>query len=177
MKILYIIVIIAGTAALVLFSWKASIKAGRYHGIYRFFVFESIFLLVLINAGYWFKNPLSYKQLFSWFFLGVSIFLASYGFYLLYRFGKPRGQMEETTELIKVGLYKYIRHPLYLSLICVGIGALLKHVTFMTLCLALVNIISAYATARVEEKEMTVKFGDEYKDYMRVTKRFIPFVF
>jgi hypothetical protein len=30
-------------------SWQVSIKAGRYHGIYRFFSFESILILVLLS--------------------------------------------------------------------------------------------------------------------------------
>ena len=41
------IVLTCGTILLVLFSWHFSIKEKRYHGISRFFSFESIFILFL----------------------------------------------------------------------------------------------------------------------------------
>jgi protein-S-isoprenylcysteine O-methyltransferase Ste14 len=34
-----------------------------------------------------------------------------------------------------------------------------------------------YATARADENECLVKFGDEYANYMKQTKMFIPFLF
>jgi protein-S-isoprenylcysteine O-methyltransferase Ste14 len=46
----------------------------------------------------------------------------------------------------------------------------------LTLVPGLVNFIALYTTARIEEKEMIEKFGDTYRDYMRETKMFIPFV-
>jgi protein-S-isoprenylcysteine O-methyltransferase Ste14 len=32
------------------------------------------------------------------------------------------------------------------------------------------------ATAKVEEREDVARFGDEYREYMRRTRRFVPFV-
>ena len=40
-----------------------------------------------------------------------------------------------------------------------------------------VNMVAIYLTARIEEKEMTVKFGGRYVDYMKDTKMFIPNIF
>ena len=44
------------------------------------------------------------------------------------------------------------------------------------LTLGLINTIAVYITARIEEKEMIAKFGDEYREYMKETKMFIPYV-
>ena len=41
--------LITGTLVIIVFSWFLSIRHKRYHGIPRFFAFESIYLLVLIN--------------------------------------------------------------------------------------------------------------------------------
>ncbi|MCK4854394.1 MAG: isoprenylcysteine carboxylmethyltransferase family protein, partial [Bacteroidales bacterium] len=89
---------------------------------------------------------------------------------------KPADGMEETTALITSGLYKYKRHPLYLSLILGGFGVMMKDLNRLSLILALVNLLALYLTARVEEKEMIKRFGQDYVVYMNGTKMFIPFM-
>ena len=176
MSFFEIVVLILGTLSLIYISWIGSLKAKRYHGIYRFFSFESIFILVLLNYPAWFRDPLSLIQIISWILLLSSIFCAFSGFYFLYKRGKPKGQIENTTNLVTSGLYKYIRHPLYLSLMLLGFGVLLKNIRFTQIILALINIVSLVFTAKVEEKEMTKKFGSEYLDYMKKTKMFFPYI-
>ena len=84
--------------------------------------------------------------------------------------------MEETTQLISSGLYRFIRHPLYMSLILGGFGVMMKDPQWPQVILSLVNFLALYLTARVEEGEMILKFGQEYSDYMKKTKMFIPFI-
>jgi len=172
-----VVIFVIGTMGLIFFSWQASLKEKRYHGVFRFFGFASILALVLLNSAYWFKNPLSPFQIVSWLLLLASIMVAAHGFFLLKKMGKPQGQMENTTVLISRGLYKYIRHPLYLSLILLAAGAFLKKPSLPGEVLVIVNIFSMIATARVEEKEMLAKFGPAYAAYMKKTKMFIPFLF
>ncbi|MFH0842454.1 MAG: hypothetical protein V1903_07525 [Bacteroidota bacterium] len=43
------IVLTCGTLLIAVFSWHFSIRDKRYHGISRFFSFESIFILFLLN--------------------------------------------------------------------------------------------------------------------------------
>jgi protein-S-isoprenylcysteine O-methyltransferase Ste14 len=40
----------------------------------------------------------------------------------------------------------------------------------------IINIIAIFITAKTEEKEMIPGFGDQYFDYMKETKMFIPFI-
>jgi protein-S-isoprenylcysteine O-methyltransferase Ste14 len=42
--------------------------------------------------------------------------------------------------------------------------------------LGAVNLAAIWVTARIEEEEMIAKFGEAYRDYMKETKMFIPFV-
>lgn len=172
-----IIILITCTITLAWFSWWVSLRGKRYHGIFRFVSFECILILVLLNYPNWFKDPFSPHQIISWIFLILSIFAAASGFYTFYSKGKPRDQMEDTTKLISTGLFKYIRHPLYLSLMLGGFGILAKDYGYIQWILALTNFISLIITAKVEEKEMIKKFGDDYIDYMKHTKMFIPFIF
>jgi protein-S-isoprenylcysteine O-methyltransferase Ste14 len=169
-------ILIIGTIANCIFTWKFSIKAKRPHGIPRFFAFESILLLALLNVPVWFKEPLVWNQIISWIFLLVSVVLAIWGFLLLRIIGKPQGDLENTSKLVTVGLYRFIRHPLYASLLFLGTGTFFKHISIVTTIFAIINFIALIATAKREEKEMLEKFGNNYLDYMKKNKMFIPYI-
>jgi len=170
-------ILIPGTIFIILFSWFLSIKHGRYHGITRFFAFESVFILVMLNSRVWFTDPFSPIQLLSWLLLTSSLFFAIYGYILLKSLGKPEGgNFENTSLIVKTGLYRYIRHPLYLSILLAGTGVMLKDPGTVQLILGVVNLVAVYFTARIEENEMIAKFGEAYRDYMKETKMFIPFI-
>jgi len=169
-------IFIVCTIANSIFTWKFSIKAKRPHGIPRFFSFESILLLLLFNIPVWFKEPLAWNQLLSWIFLLASIVFAIWGFFLLRMIGKPQGDFENTTKLVEIGIYRFVRHPLYASLLLLGTGIFLKNISISTALFTLINIVALIATAKEEEKEMTKKFGSEYIAYMQKTRMFIPFI-
>jgi protein-S-isoprenylcysteine O-methyltransferase Ste14 len=171
------IVLIAGTVLIIIFSWFLSIKYKRYHGFARFFAFESVFILVLLNYKYWFLNPLSVCQIISWILLALSIYVVLAGYLLLKRKGKPSINFENTSVLVKSGIYGYIRHPLYLSIFLLGTGIVLKNPGTAQLVLGIINLIAVYITARIEENEMTAKFGESYRIYMMESKMFVPYLF
>ncbi len=170
------IVLITGTVLIILFSWFLSIRYRRYHGIARFFAFESIFIMALLNYKVWFLNPFSPLQLLSWILLIISLYAVIDGYLLLKRKGKPTANFENTSLLVTSGIYGFIRHPLYLSVFLLGTGVMLKNPEPVQLTLGVVNLIAVYITARIEENEMIAKFGDEYRQYMVGTKMFIPYI-
>src|ERR1035437_2822822 len=169
-------VLITGTILIIIFSWFLSIKYKRYHGIARFFAFESVFILILLNYKVWFTNPFSLLQIISWSLLIFSVYVVITGYLLLKRKGKPDNNFENTSLLVKSGIYGYIRHPLYLSIFLLGTGIMLKDPAPAQLCLGAINLITVYITARIEETEMIKKFGDDYRVYMKETRMFIPFI-
>ena len=177
------IVFVIVSAVVVYFSWPSFRGRRRSHGFYRFFAFESILGIVLLNARVWFFDPFTVRQLISWLLLIASLFLAGHGFRLLQRIGQPKGQkgtiegFESTTQLVTVGAYHYIRHPMYSSLLCLGWGAFLKGTNLLTLVLVMVCTAALVATAKAEESENLAHFGEKYTRYMQRTKMFIPYLF
>ena len=107
----------------------------------------------------------------------ISLLLAAHGFYLLYTIGRPRGNIENTTTLVRQGAYKYIRHPLYSSFLWGAWGAFLKDPSLPGTLLALTTCAFMTATAKVEEAENLRKFGTEYATYTKTTKMFVPFLY
>ncbi len=170
------ILIAAGTAMIIAFSWIFSLKEKRYHGIARFFSFESIFILLILNIRHWFRDPFSHHQIISWILLFGSLYPAIAGYLLLKSRGKSEDSFENTTVLVKSGIYKYIRHPLYCSLLLLGTGVMFKDPRACQLILGAINLIAIYLTARIEEKEMASRFGESYLQYMKETRMFIPYI-
>jgi len=146
------------------------------HRFPRFFAFEGLFALVLLNARSWFRDPLSLSQLISWIFLASSLIFALHGFWLLRKAGSPGENFEDTKQLVTIGAYRYIRHPLYCSLLLGGVGALLKAPSVLGFLLFTFVFVFVFVTAKVEEKDNIERFGDEYLAYMKTTRMFFPFL-
>ena len=165
-------------------SWRTLFKI-ESHGFYRFFSWECIIWLFANDFRFWFIHPLSNEQLLSWLFLLISVYLVISGVILLKRVGKPQQnrnekalyEFEKTTVLIEQGLYKYIRHPLYSSLLFLTWGIFLKNPTVPLSFVALLSTVFLYLTAIFDEKECIEFFGPPYREYMKRTKLFIPFIF
>ena len=176
---------VAGSAGIVRLSWR-SLRCLRSHGFYRFFAFELLLVLILLNFPVWFRDPFSSRQLVSWFLGAVSIGLAIEGFRLLREIGRPSPTatqgtnlgFENTTALVTVGVYRFIRHPLYASLLALVCCAYLKN-PFSISCMLLALSATGFLidTAVAEEKENLAQFGAAYAVYMERTRRFVPFVF
>ncbi|HEV7619554.1 MAG TPA: isoprenylcysteine carboxylmethyltransferase family protein [Burkholderiaceae bacterium] len=178
------LIFLAVSAILLYISWGA-LRSPNSHGFYRFFAWESILGLVLLNFPVWTVNPFSPHQLLSWFLLISSIGLAIHAVRLLKKIGKPTQEradealfgFEKTSSLVSSGAFKYIRHPMYASLIFLAWGAFLKQFSWLGVCLVLMATIFLLLTAKRDEVECLAHFGGEYRSYMQKTKRFIPFLF
>mgnify|MGYP001616581256 CR=1 FL=1 len=175
----------AAVSALLIWVSRASLRAPGSHGFYRFFVWECLVALFLLNAAAWFREPFSPAQLVSWLLLLASAVLAVHGVVLLRQLGRPDARrddaplvgFEKTTLLVTQGVYRYIRHPLYLSLILLAWGIFLKDPSCAGFLLALAATVLLAATAVAEETENVRYFGAAYQEYMKHTSRFLPHLF
>jgi protein-S-isoprenylcysteine O-methyltransferase len=79
--------------------------------------------------------------------------------------------------LVTRGLYRYLRHPGYLSLILafIGVGLAFWHRVATPLCLLLPPAAIAWRI-RLEERLLERTYGDAYRQWARRTKRLVPFV-
>ena len=179
-----VIVFIVASAGVVWVS-RASLGNLRSHGFYRFFAWEAILVLILLNVDYWFDEPFSMHQMISWPLLIVCTVLVVHGALSLRMVGKPDSKrtdpsligIEKTTNLVTVGAYRYIRHPLYSSLLFLTWGVFFKQPSLVGVFLALIATFFLTITAKTEEAENIRFFGAAYISYMKQTKMFIPFLF
>jgi len=165
------------------FSFRSIIRP-HTHGFARFFGWEIMIWIYLSVKTFWFVKIFSFHQIVSWILLAISVFFALKGFVNLLLKGKPSKErsekhlfnFEKTTELVETGIYKYIRHPLYASLIYMRWGMTLKNPTFMLIILTITATWLFYITAKKDEKECVEYFGEKYSKYMNHSKMFIPYV-
>lgn len=183
------VVVFACVSGLLAYLSRASLKVPGSHGFYRFFAWECIlglFLLNFINLQQWFGDPFSVRQVISWFLLITCIVPAVHGVHLLRRLGEPDAGrrhdapliwIETTTRLVTTGAFKYIRHPLYSSLLLLAWGVFFKHPSWVAGGVVVGATAFLLATAKAEEVENVRYFGAAYRAYMQRTRMFIPFVF
>ena len=155
------------------------------HGFYRFLGWECLLWLIINNILFWFDEPLAISQIISWIFLMYSLVLLIPGITMMSKSGKAGESREDstlygfekTTELVETGIFKYVRHPLYGSLLFLTWGVCLKNPELIVLIISILASIFFYTTAVIEEKEDIEYFGDKYKVYIKRSKMFIPLIF
>lgn len=173
LKLLLFIALSAVAVAASIHAWRAQ----QAYGVLRFFAFESLVILIVWNARRWFREPLSIQQIVSWSIFVASVIVAAHGVHLLKSVGKSqRRVMEDTQAVVEVGAYRYIRHPLYASLMLFGWGVFLKGADVPSGILALTATVLLFATARYEERFNIDRLGASYSEYMKRTKMFVPFL-
>lgn len=177
-------IFIGGTAAILYIS-RASLRRTGSHGFYRFFAWELLLLLFLLNMRKWFQEPFAPHQLVAWSLLIISVFLIVESVVWLRTEGVPSDtrvddsliSIEKTTRLVTEGIYHYIRHPMYSSLLFLGWGIFFKNPSWLGSILAIAASVFLVLTARFEESENIRFFGSDYRAYMRRTRMFVPFLF
>jgi protein-S-isoprenylcysteine O-methyltransferase Ste14 len=169
-------VIFAIMSTLIVLKFRKELFSFRQHGAYMFMAAEGLLVLFIFNAGSMFESAFSSRQVFSWALIALSASLALSGFYGLKRYGRAVQDWEDTTRLVQEGVFRYIRHPLYASLMLLAVGMLLKDVSLRAAAACLLTIGFLVAASRAEEGENTAKFGKEYERYTCDTKRYLPFI-
>ncbi len=86
--------------------------------------------------------------------------------------------VRSTQSVVQSGPYRLVRHPSYTAILIMllGVGMALANWASLVIMLA-GGLIGLLYRSRVEERALVEALGQPYMDYMRHTKRFIPFIF
>ena len=81
-------------------------------------------------------------------------------------------------KLVDSGPFSYIRHPTYAGALLTFVGLGLCFGNWLTILFLTVPIIGAFLwRIRIEESALTDALGEDYRAYMRRTKRLIPWLY
>ena len=155
-------------------------KDDIFEKIKDFIAFLGMAFIPLISVFTPFLNNFEIKiPLLIIFFSIIGIAFDLYFFYLIHKqLGinwSPILEIKENQKLIKDGVYKYIRHPMYTQLLLWNIlqGILLSNY-FVEFFGILTMVIFYFSRINSEEELMIEEFGEEYIKYMENTGRLFP---
>jgi protein-S-isoprenylcysteine O-methyltransferase Ste14 len=78
--------------------------------------------------------------------------------------------------LVTTGPYRFIRHPIYTAACLFGWGAIVLHWSLLSVALGILLLLGALVRMICEEQLIKQKYP-EYPEYMKVTKRMVPYLF
>ncbi len=94
------------------------------------------------------------------------------------KYGTPVVHTGEDHKRVNRSLYKYIRHPMYTGGLLVSFGPFLAFRSlFVLIGIIIINIPILSMRIKIEEDTLIGAFGDEYREYMKNTKRLIPLIY
>jgi protein-S-isoprenylcysteine O-methyltransferase Ste14 len=116
----------------------------------------SIFLPLKLHSNFFYIGFIVYA-------IGLIIFIrATYDFITT----KPN-------MIIKTGVYKISRHPMYLATFIVNLSVSIASLSWLFFVLSIFMMFFFYKEALIEERFCLEIFGGEYKNYIRYTSRWI----
>lgn len=84
-------------------------------------------------------------------------------------------EIKQNASLITTGAYRYIRHPMYFSVLLMMLGIVVSKPTILSFVIFVLLIITLFMKAQKEEM-LWMERSCEYKIYMQHTKKIIPFI-
>jgi protein-S-isoprenylcysteine O-methyltransferase Ste14 len=105
----------------------------------------------------------------------LGILFVSWGYWALGKNWAPSvSGVRKDTILVTTGLYGLVRHPIYLGAF-IFLGALTLVAANLLILLPTLGLLVLLYTSIDEEEAMLIdRFGNEYREYMKRTPRFIP---
>jgi protein-S-isoprenylcysteine O-methyltransferase Ste14 len=84
--------------------------------------------------------------------------------------------MNHERELVQVGPYVYVRHPIYSGFLIMVLGTALAYGRLVGIVILGISIAGLTLKALKEESLLTKQFGDRYVEYKSRTKAMIPYL-
>ena len=83
---------------------------------------------------------------------------------------------EKEHTLFITGMNKYVRHPIYFSLLIILLSFLIVSPSFHNFAFVGISISYLFIGSYFEEKKLKQQFGQTYINYSKKVKRIIPFI-
>ena len=131
---------------------------------------------VLWQGRFWERSPRPWQVMFSIVFFVLASLLSWTGARALGRQWRIDAGLSADHELITSGPYRFVRHPIYTSLLCVllGTGVLITP-WWLLLPSLLLFIIGTEIRVRIEDHLLASQFGERFAEYQKRVPAYIPF--
>ncbi|MGA5818596.1 methyltransferase family protein [Kitasatospora sp. NPDC094028] len=110
--------------------------------------------------------------------IAAGLALRAWGMTTLGRYYTRTLRTVDTQRVVRSGPYRLVRHPGYSGSLLVWAGYALGTAGWAAALVVLAVLLAAYGwRIAAEERLLLAAFGSEYREYRRVSKRLVPFVY
>jgi len=156
-------------------SRSGSLRAFLAWFLYVFILLSAIVYILASSWLAWAALPL--PPALRWFGVGIgigSVFLLFWVHRTLGRNFAAAGIIQARQTLITTGPYHWVRHPMYTTFFTISVTVALIAANWMIIMMCLLFGILLPSIIQTEEQTLLEKFGDDYREYMKHTGRFLP---
>jgi protein-S-isoprenylcysteine O-methyltransferase Ste14 len=132
---------------------------------------------LLWQSRFWERSPRPWSVVLSVLFFVLAILLSWTGTQSLGRQWRIDAGLNPDHELVTSGPYRFVRHPIYSSMLCVlcGTGLLVAPLPLLFVAI-LVFVIGTEIRVRIEDRLLASFFGERFYTYQQNVHAYIPFV-
>ncbi|MBN1176600.1 MAG: isoprenylcysteine carboxylmethyltransferase family protein [Dehalococcoidales bacterium] len=106
----------------------------------------------------------------AWFYVGLGVFIIGLVILVSASLSVAR---TKTNEPFHTGIYRFSRHPMYLSMIVVYTGVSIAAASWLFLLITIITFFLQRFQMIKEEQYCLKQYGDSYREYMDRTPRWI----
>lgn len=77
----------------------------------------------------------------------------------------------------KAGLYRLVRHPMYLSDVAIYTGLTILYPTPFSLLLLIISIVALFKQADVEDRYLASRFSEQFSEWRSRSHKLIPYIY
>ena len=129
-------------------------------------IYHIIIFLIIIYSIF-----LPLKLGISWFYVGLVIYLLGMTAYMIVMVNFATTLLER--EPITKGIYRYSRHPMYVTTLIVLIGVGIASASWLVLLFTALYMAFTAIAVPAEERFLLQQYGEAYREYINRTPRWI----
>jgi len=141
-------------------------------------VAQAIGFSILWQSAFWLRTPQLWRVVPGVIFLGLADVLSWTSARTLGRQWRFDAGLNEDHQLVQSGAYRYVRHPIYTSMLCLllGMGLLLTPLPLLGVAFVFFMAGTTFRV-RIEDALLASRFGDTFEDYRQRVAAYIPFLY
>ena len=131
---------------------------------------------LLWQGHFWTRSPAAWRAGLSVVFFVLAALLSWSGARTLGRQWRIDAGLNADHELVRTGVYRIVRHPIYTSMLCLllATGFLITPLLLFVVA-GILFMIGTEIRVRVEDNLLSSRFGEEFHSYRRGVSAYLPF--
>jgi len=140
-------------------------------------VLEGVGFFLVWQRWFWIPSPWPWRLAGAVLFLALAVTLSWTSARTLGRQWRFDAGLNADHQLVRSGAYRFVRHPIYASMLCmlIGTGLLVTRVFLLAPAIAFF-IAGTEIRVRIEDRLLAERFGEEFHQYQRTVPAYLPFV-